>query len=82
MGGVLVETRGAHVLSRRPFGEDCLELQLEDPTGRATAIVWPGAKELAPVMNGQPFDVLYQAEPDGWGERGVKVSVVDVRPLM
>jgi single-stranded-DNA-specific exonuclease len=67
------------VKSKRTFAEDCCELILDDATGRATAVLWPSAKELAPELTNGPADILFHVEPDAWGERGVRLSLVDAR---
>jgi single-stranded-DNA-specific exonuclease len=65
---------GVNVVSRRGFGEDCCELMLEDPSGRASAVLWPSASALNGVLaSGSHTDVLFQIEP------GPLLTVVDAR---
>lgn len=66
------------VTGTRTFAEDCCELTLEDPTGRAVAVLWPSVKELGPELVKGRVDLLVHAEPDKYS--GVKLSVVDARP--
>ncbi|HYS54807.1 MAG TPA: single-stranded-DNA-specific exonuclease RecJ [Thermoanaerobaculia bacterium] len=73
-------TCGVRALARRPFGEDCLELTLEDGSGRATAVLWPSAKMLEThFSNGSRSDLLYQVEPDAYAASGARLTVVDAR---
>jgi single-stranded-DNA-specific exonuclease len=69
--------RNAEVKNTRTFATDCTELALEDGTGKATAIVWPSAKALAPLLErGARADLLVQIEPDAWC--GGRLTVIDV----
>ncbi len=72
--------RDVRVTGTRTFAEDCCELALEDPTGRATAVLWPSVKELGPEMVKGPTDLLVQVEPDKWN--GARLTVVDCRATM
>ncbi|HVG25759.1 MAG TPA: single-stranded-DNA-specific exonuclease RecJ, partial [Thermoanaerobaculia bacterium] len=65
-----------NVTATRTFSDDCLELSLEDATGRGTAVLWPSAKALAPSLRGE-VDVLVKVEPDRY--RGVRLEIVDAR---
>ncbi len=71
--------RRAFVKGKRPFAEECCELQLADATGTGTAVIWPSAKQIHDSINGVPVDLLVQIEPDGWAENGGRLSVVDAR---
>ena len=63
---------GVEVVSRRGFGEDCCELMLEDPSGRASAVLWPSASALSGLLaSGSRADVLFQIEP------GPRLTLVD-----
>jgi single-stranded-DNA-specific exonuclease len=63
-----------NVVSRRAFGEDCCELTLEDPSGQASAVLWPSASALNGVLaSGSRADVLFQIEP------GPRLTLVDAR---
>jgi single-stranded-DNA-specific exonuclease len=64
------------VTGTRTFAEDCCELTLEDPTGRAIAVLWPSVKQLAPMLT-KTVDLLVQVEPDRY--HGSRLTVVDVR---
>ena len=66
----------ATVTATRTFAEDCCEMSLQDATGRATAILWPSVKQLAPTLAGE-VDLLVRVEPDRY--RGVRLEVVDGR---
>jgi single-stranded-DNA-specific exonuclease len=72
----LFVVRGAYAIATRNFAEDCCEVTLEDPTGRATAVLWPSAKDLARELTG-PVDLLVKVEPDRYA--GVRLEIVDVR---
>ncbi|HSP34637.1 MAG TPA: single-stranded-DNA-specific exonuclease RecJ [Thermoanaerobaculia bacterium] len=67
------------VKSKRPFAEDCCEIELADESGVGTAVVWPSVKQLVPAMNGAPLDLLVQIEPDAWAQNGARMSIVDAR---
>ena len=72
--------RNVAVAGRREFGEDCCELTLEDPTGRATAVRWPSAKPLDSLMeSGLPADVLFHVEPDTHTASGARLILLDAR---
>jgi len=64
------------VTGTRTFAEDCVELALEDATGRGTAVLWPSAKQLAPSLTGT-LDLLVKVEPDRY--RGSRLEIVDAR---
>jgi len=66
---------GASVTTSRTFAEDCVELGLEDATGKATAVLWPSAKALAPLAG--TLDLLVRVEPDRY--RGSRLEIVDAR---
>jgi single-stranded-DNA-specific exonuclease len=63
--------------STRTFAEDCCELQLQDATGRAVAVLWPSAKELRASLGNGAVDLLVKVEPDKYS--GVRLEIVDVR---
>jgi single-stranded-DNA-specific exonuclease len=63
------------VTGTRTFAEDCCELALRDPTGTATAVLWPSVKGLD-VVSGA-VDLLVKVEPDKY--RGIRLEVVDAR---
>ena len=64
------------VTGTRTFAEDCLELSLQDETGRGTGVLWPSAKALAPALTGS-LDLLVRVEPDRY--RGSRLEIVDAR---
>ena len=66
---------GVTVTGTRTFAEDCLELSLEDGTGRGTAVLWPSARALAPLAG--TVDLLVKVEPDRY--RGSRLEIVDAR---
>ena len=68
--------RNVKITGTRTFAEDCCELSLEDATGKATAVLWPSAKELAPTLTGA-VDLLAKLEPDRY--RGMRLEVIDAR---
>jgi single-stranded-DNA-specific exonuclease len=72
----LFVVREVTVTGTRTFAEDCCELSLQDATGRATGILWPGVKQLAPMLT-RTVDLLVHVEPDRYS--GVRLNVVDVR---
>jgi single-stranded-DNA-specific exonuclease len=72
----LFVVREVTVTATRTFAEDCCELSLADATGRATAVLWPSAKQLAPALKGT-VDLLVTVEPDRYS--GVRLNVVDAR---
>jgi single-stranded-DNA-specific exonuclease len=67
--------RDVRVTKTREFAADCRELSLADATGTATAVLWPGVKELATELEGA-LDLLVHVEPD---RNGVRLNVVDAR---
>ena len=70
----------AMVLSARTFAPDCTELVLEDPSGRATAVVWPSAQALAAQLApGARADVLFHVEPNEYEQSGARLEIVDAR---
>lgn len=66
------------VTGTRTFAEDCCELSLQDATGSATAVLWPGVKSLAPFT--APVDLLVKVEPDRY--KGWRLEVVDGRTAL
>jgi single-stranded-DNA-specific exonuclease len=72
----LFVVREVTVTGTRTFAEDCCELSLEDATGRATGVLWPGVKQLASMLT-RTVDLLVHVEPDRYS--GVRLNVVDVR---
>jgi single-stranded-DNA-specific exonuclease len=66
---------GVTVASTRAFAEDCVELALQDATGKATAVLWPSVKSLAPLTG--TLDLLVRVEPDRY--RGSRLEIVDAR---
>ncbi|HEX8253692.1 MAG TPA: single-stranded-DNA-specific exonuclease RecJ [Thermoanaerobaculia bacterium] len=72
----LFAVKGVSVTGTRTFAEDCCELTLEDATGRAIAVLWPSAKQLAPMLT-RPVDLLVHVEPDRYS--GARLNVVDAR---
>ena len=67
---------GARITRIREFAEECRELSLTDATGSATAVLWPGAKELVPALGAGSVDLLVHVEPD---RNGARLNVVDAR---
>ncbi len=62
------------VVARRSLSEECLELMLDDATGRATAILWSSADGLKDLLaSGTRADVLFHVEP------GPRLTLVDAR---
>jgi Single-stranded DNA-specific exonuclease len=73
--------RNARVTKVRTFAEECVELSLEDATGRGSAVLWPSVKRLAAgLAQGATADLLVQLEPDSYSPSGVRMVVVDSRP--
>jgi single-stranded-DNA-specific exonuclease len=72
----LFVVRDVTVTGTRTFAEDCCELSLQDATGRATGVLWPGVKQLASMLT-RSVDLLVHVEPDRYS--GVRLNVVDVR---
>ncbi|HYO77462.1 MAG TPA: single-stranded-DNA-specific exonuclease RecJ [Thermoanaerobaculia bacterium] len=72
----LFAVKGVSVTGTRTFAEDCCELTLEDATGRGIAVLWPSAKQLAPMLT-RPVDLLVHVEPDRYS--GARLNVVDAR---
>ena len=75
----LFAIRGASVKGRREFADDCVELTVEDASGKGTAILWPSVKALGPMINGAPLDLLVRVEPDSWSPTGGRLSIADVQ---
>jgi single-stranded-DNA-specific exonuclease len=76
----LFMARDVSVVARRGFSEDCAELTLEDTSGRATAVLWPSARDLDPLLaTGCRADVLFHIEPDGYAASGARLTLVDAR---
>jgi single-stranded-DNA-specific exonuclease len=73
----LFVVRDVTIASTRNFAEDCCELQLQDATGKALAVLWPSAKELRASLNGAPVDLLVKVEPDRYA--GARLEIIDVR---
>ena len=70
--------RNVEVLNSRTFAPDCIELSVDDGTGRGVAIIWPSARVLAARLErGARADLLVQVEPDSWC--GARMTVVDCR---
>jgi single-stranded-DNA-specific exonuclease len=65
--------RDVTIAGTRTFAEDCTELSLEDATGRATAVLCPSAKALAPLP--ARCNLLAKIEPDKY--RGFRLEIVD-----
>ena len=72
----LFVVREVTVTGTRTFAEDCCELSLQDATGRATGVLWPGVKQLASMLT-RTVDLLVHVEPDRYC--GVRLNVVDMR---
>ena len=68
--------RDVAVTGTRMFAEDCCELSLQDATARATAVLWPGVKELGPQLTDR-VDLLVNVEPDRY--TGARLTIVDAR---
>jgi single-stranded-DNA-specific exonuclease len=76
----LFMTGGVRVTSKRMFSADCWELQLEDGSGKARAVVWPSSISLmAQLETGGVNDVLFTLEPDQWSPTGMRLTLADVR---
>ncbi len=73
----LFVVRNVSVTGTRTFAEDCCELSLEDATGKAIAVLWPGVKQLGPMLT-RAVDLLVHVEPDRY--KGSRLNVVDARP--
>lgn len=73
----LFAIRSVSVTSTRTFAEDCVELSLEDDSGRGTAVLWPSVKQLREALAGR-VDVLAHVEPDRFA--GARLTLVDARP--
>jgi single-stranded-DNA-specific exonuclease len=72
--------RDVAIASRRTFGENCVELTLEDKSGRATAVVWPSVQALNGTLSANArADVLFHLEPDSYATAGVRLSIADAR---
>jgi single-stranded-DNA-specific exonuclease len=70
----------ALVISARTFAPDCVELELEDATGRATAVLWPSAQAVAEhLAPGARADVLFHVEPDSYAPAGARLAIADAR---
>lgn len=64
----------------RPFAPDCIDLAISDSTSRGSAVLWPSAKALADDLRaGAKADLLVQIEPNGYAERGARLTIVDAR---
>jgi single-stranded-DNA-specific exonuclease len=72
----LFVVRSVTVTGSRTFAEDCVELTLEDATGRAVGVLWPSAKGLRAQLNGALVDLLVKVEPDRYSV--ARLEVVDV----
>jgi single-stranded-DNA-specific exonuclease len=73
-------TRDATVLSARTFAPDCVELTLEDGSGRAVAVLWPSAQSLAAQLApGTRADLLFHVEPDAYAGEGARLEIIDAR---
>jgi len=73
-------SRSVRVRSRRSFGEDCCELLLEDDSGSAKAVRWPGEKALDAVLGtGSTADLLFHLEPDAHAPAGCRLTLLDAR---
>ncbi len=66
------------VTGTRTFAEDCCELSLQDASGRATAVLWPSAKELRDEMRSST-DLLVRVEPDKY--HVARLEIVDAKNL-
>ena len=72
----LFAVHDVEVTGTRTFAEDCCELALHDPTGRATGVLWPGVKQLGTQLAGK-VDLLVRVEPDRYS--GARLEIVDSR---
>jgi hypothetical protein len=53
---------------------------IEDPSGRATAVLWPSAQALAAQLApGARADVLFHVEPSEYEQAGARLEIVDAR---
>jgi single-stranded-DNA-specific exonuclease len=72
--------RDVAIAARRTFGENCVELTLEDTSGRAVAVVWPSVQTLNGTLSAKArVDVLFHVEPDSYASAGVRLSIADAR---
>ncbi len=69
--------RNVHIISTRMFAEDCTEVNLQDETGRAVGVVWPGVKQLGYELAKGDVDLLVRVEPDRY--HGMRLELVDAR---
>lgn len=67
--------RDARVTGTRTFAEDCVELGLDDGTGRAIAVLWPSAKPLAAELGKGRADLVVRIEPDRF--HGARLEIID-----
>jgi single-stranded-DNA-specific exonuclease len=68
------------IAATRTFAPDCMELTINDATGKATAVLWPSAKALAAELRpGIRTDLLVQIEPNGYSDSGGRLTIVDTR---
>jgi single-stranded-DNA-specific exonuclease len=73
-------TGGVRVKSKRMFSEDCWELQLEDGSGLARAVVWPSTIGLMDSFeSGGVTDVLFTLDADPRSPTGMRLTLADVR---
>jgi single-stranded-DNA-specific exonuclease len=70
----------ALIVSARTFAPDCVELIVEDATGRATAVLWPSVQTAAEhLVPGARADLLFHVEPDAYAPAGSRLAIVDAR---
>jgi single-stranded-DNA-specific exonuclease len=72
--------RAVAIASRRTFGENCVELTLQDMSGHATAVVWPSVQSLNGTLSTDArADILFHVEPDTYAPAGARLSIADAR---
>lgn len=77
----LFATRGVTIAEKRPFGNECLNLLLDDGVTKRSAVLWPSRRPLFPLIDGGGrLDVLYTLEPDRYGRFGLSLEVCDAAP--
>lgn len=70
--------RDARSVATRTFAEECVEVTLDDGTGRAVGVIWPSVRQLASVVGAGRADLLVRVEPDRY--HGARLEIADARP--
>lgn len=76
----LFQSEVVEIEQRREFATDCFNLAVRHDGELRTAVLWPSARKLAPILEtGARVALAFAVEPDGWGRMGMQLEVIDAR---